>query len=113
LTRSEVIESLDPESSSTKPIGSPFRDGFLIAVTNPKIALFFLALFSQFVRPHAGWGEKIVMVVTAGTIDTLWYAVVALALSHSAILSRLRRWAVALDRIFGLVLIALAIRVAI
>ena len=113
LTRSEVIESLDPESSSTKPIGSPFRDGFLIAVTNPKIALFLLALFSQFVRPHAGWGEKIVMVVTAGTIDTLWYAVVALALSHSAILSRLRRWAVALDRIFGLVLIALAIRVAI
>ena len=85
----------------------------LIAVTNPKIALFFLALFSQFVRPYAGWGEKFVMVITAGTVDTLWYAVVALALSHSVILSRLRRWAVAIDRIFGLVLIALAIRVAI
>ena len=53
------------------------------------------------------------MVVTAGAIDFLWYAVVALALSHSVILSRLRRWAVALDRIFGLVLIGLAIRVAI
>ena len=71
LTRSEVIKSLDPESNSTKQVGSPFRDGFLIAVTNPKIALFFLALFSQFVRPYAGWGEKIVMVITAGTIDTL------------------------------------------
>ena len=113
MTRPKVMEPADPEPHLTKLTRSPFRDGFLIAVTNPKIALFFLALFSQFVRPNADWGEKIVMVITAGTIDTLWYAVVALALSHSAILSRLRRWAVALDRIFGLMLIALAIRVAI
>ena len=91
---------------------TPVRDGFAIAITNPKIALFFLALFSQFVRPEAGMGEKVTMALTAGAIDALWYALVALALSHSAILDRLRARARALDRLFGLILIALAVRVA-
>jgi threonine/homoserine/homoserine lactone efflux protein len=91
---------------------TPVRDGFAIAITNPKIALFFLALFSQFVRPEAGMGEKMIMALTAGVIDALWYALVALALSHSAILDRLRAQARMLDRLFGLILIALAVRVA-
>ena len=91
---------------------TPVRDGFAIAITNPKIALFFLALFSQFVRPEAGMGEKMIMALTAGVIDALWYALVALALSHSAILDRLRARARMLDRLFGLILIALAVRVA-
>ncbi|MDZ7809027.1 MAG: hypothetical protein U5L11_01365 [Arhodomonas sp.] len=36
-------------------VGAAARDGFLIAFLNPKIAVFFVALFSQFVRP--GWGS--------------------------------------------------------
>ena len=79
---------------------------------NPKIALFFLALFSQFVRPDAGMTEKAIMAATAGVIDALWYIIVAVVLSHSIILERLRARACLLDRLFGLILIALAIRVA-
>ena len=52
------------------------------------------------------------MATTAGIIDALWYALVALVLSHSAILERLRRRAALLDRIFGVILLALAVRVA-
>ena len=97
---------------ATAACATPVRDGFAIAIMNPKIALFFLALFSQFVRPEAGMGEKVIMALTAGVIDALWYALVALVLSHSAILERLRARARALDRLFGLILIALAVRVA-
>lgn len=113
------IRSLRSTASATEALhtvaaarATPVRDGFAIAITNPKIALFFLALFSQFVRPEAGMGEKVIMALTAGVIDALWYALVALALSHSAILDRLRARARALDRLFGLILIALAVRVA-
>ena len=53
------------------------------------------------------------MVGTAGMIDTVWYVVVVLVLSHSAILTHLQQRALLLDRIFGLGLIALAIGVAI
>ena len=98
--------------SSRAASASAARDGFLIAIMNPKIALFFLALFSQFVRPNAGMTEKAIMAATAGVIDALWYIIVAVALSHSIILERLRARARLLDRLFGLILIALAIRVA-
>lgn len=100
------------QTQTGRPSGSPIRDGFLIAIMNPKIALFFLALFSQFVRPEAGMGEKAVMAITAGVIDALWYMLVALMLSHSIILDRLRTRARLLDRLFGLILIGLAVRVA-
>jgi len=110
LRRSVTTETVNGGSGANTTT-SPFRDGFLISITNPKIALFFLALFSQFVRPDAGWIEKLVMATTAGVIDTLWYALVALALSHSSILPRLRHHSRGLERIFGVVLIALAVRV--
>ena len=100
------------QSSNNKPSASAARDGFLIAILNPKIALFFLALFSQFVRPEAGMGEKGIMALPAGGIDALWYIIVAVVLSHSTILDRLRARARFLDRLFGLILIGLAIRVA-
>ena len=112
-TRSDGAVPSDSKQTPIKQVGSPFRDGFLISVTNPKIALFFLALFSQFVRPDADWSEKVVMVGTASTIDTAWYIFVVVTLSHSAILAHLQQRAVLLDRIFGLVLIALALAVAI
>jgi threonine/homoserine/homoserine lactone efflux protein len=88
-------------------------DGFLIAFLNPKIAVFFLALFSQFVRPNAPLTEKIIMASTAWAIDTLWYVTVALALSGTGAVTALRRRATILDRLFGVVLIALAVRVVI
>ena len=74
-----------------------WRSGFLIAFLNPKLAIFFLALFSQFVSPTAGWGERTIMVATAGGIDVLWYTIIACAFSHSALVDTLKQKAVWLD----------------
>ncbi|NDG44388.1 MAG: LysE family translocator, partial [Gammaproteobacteria bacterium] len=49
----------------------------------------------------------------AGVIDALWYVLVAMALSQSSLLSWLKARATLLDRLFGAILVALAIRVAI
>jgi len=87
------------------------RSGFLTAFLNPKLAIFFAALFSQFVSVHAGLGEKILMALTAAVIDAVWYLFVALSLSHSRVLGFLRPKTGLLNKTFGVILMCLAIRV--
>jgi len=83
-------------------------DGFSIAFFNPKLAVFMLALFSQFVRPDFSSQALAVMVATAGMIDGLWYSVVVLLLSGSRGADALRGHSAQVDRIFAAILIALA-----
>lgn len=90
---------------------APARDGFLMAFLNPKIIVYFLALFAQFVRPEAGAVERSAMAMLAFAIDAGWYIVVCLLLGTGAILGWLRQNAVWLDRLFGVVLIGLALAI--
>ncbi|NMP15196.1 MULTISPECIES: LysE family translocator [unclassified Thalassotalea] len=90
-----------------------WRDGFLIAFLNPKLAIFFIAIFSPFVDVNATTTQLTIMVLTVGIIDTVWYCIVAWGLSRGPVLNKLRAKSQLLDRITGVVLIALALRVAI
>ena len=106
LSKSSVVipdEAL-PVSSKT---GAGI-EGFVIALSNPKIALFFAALFSQFIEPDATAFEKTLIASTAAGIDTLWYALVSMLLAQTAVLARLQRHATLLNRLFGGILIVLA-----
>jgi threonine/homoserine/homoserine lactone efflux protein len=85
------------------------RDGFAIAFLNPKLALFMLALFSQFLRPEYGDAEYAVLVATVTLIDGTWYSLVALLLTSGPWLQFLRARAALIDRIFGALLAALAL----
>jgi len=84
------------------------RDGFLIVFLNPKIAIFFIALFSQFVGPETSSWLRAAYVLTAFVIDAGWYVLVAWLLSRPAWLSRLNENAVWIERFFGAVLLVLA-----
>ncbi|QPO11646.1 MULTISPECIES: LysE family translocator [unclassified Thalassospira] len=87
------------------------RDGFMIAFLNPKIALFFLALFSQFVSPEFEWGGKFLLAFTAAVIDGAWYCLVAVGLSHGAVLPWLRDHAAWIERIIAILFVLVALRV--
>lgn len=97
------------ETNGTKVNG--WRDGFLIAFLNPKLAIFFLALFSQFVDADATWIKKSIMVATVGIIDALWYVLVTYGLSRGPVLAKLKANSHIIDRITGTFLILLAARV--
>ena len=60
----------DPLSA---PLFEYVRNGFLIVFLNPKIAAFYLAIFSQFLDGASNLEHKFLMVVTATVIDGLWY----------------------------------------
>ncbi|MCF8057223.1 MAG: LysE family translocator [Desulfocapsa sp.] len=104
-------ELVQTEATTTQING--LRSGFLTAFLNPKLAIFFAALFSQFVSAEAGLGEKIIMAITAALIDAGWYLFIALSLSHSRILSFLRCQTGLLNSVFGIVLLFLAVRILI
>ncbi|MBN0987862.1 LysE family translocator [Amphritea pacifica] len=86
-------------------------EGATISVLNPKLAIFFIALFSQFVSPDATMGDQMIMTATATLVDGLWYSVVTLVLSHGPILKTLQNRSQLVNRLTGGILIALAARV--
>ena len=90
--------------------GSAARDGFLVVFLNPKVAVFFIALFSQVIGSETTWLEKLAYAATAMFIDMGWYMIVAWSFSNPRWLERLQQNVVWLERAFGVVLIALAIR---
>ena len=90
-----------------------WRDGFLLAFLNPKLAIFFLALFSQFVDVNASLTHQLIMIFTVGILDTLWYCLVVFGLSRGPVLAKLQANSKIIDKVTGVVLILLAVRVVI
>lgn len=86
-------------------------EGFMVAFLNPQLAIFFIALFSQFVHADTGWREGGIMMLTAGGIDAVWYVLVALVLSRGPVLAWLKAKSSVIDKLSGLVLIGLALKV--
>ena len=84
------------------------REGIVIALSNPKVALFFAALFSQFIQPEATVKTQLIIAATAAVIDALWYTVVAVLLSRPAWSGRFMQHGGLLDRAFGVILIMLS-----
>ncbi|WP_061015886.1 LysE family translocator [Vibrio splendidus] len=87
------------------------RDGFLISLLNPKIIIFFLALFSQFVVYVDHFTDRLIIVSVPVILDAIWYSLVACFLSRPSTMIRLRKYAVTIDRLSGVVLVGLAIKV--
>ena len=88
--------------------GSAARDGFLVVFLNPKVAVFFIAMFSQVIGSETTILEKLAYAATALFIDMGWYMIVAWSFSNPRWLGRLRKNSVWFERIFGVILIALA-----
>ena len=86
-------------------------DGFLVSFLNPKIAVFFLALFSQFVTPDSTVMTQILMASTVTLCDGVWYCLIASVAGHGKVLPVLRKRATLINRLCGILLILVAIRI--
>jgi len=106
-----VAEKL--HSGAAVQIRQSAREGFFISLLNPKIAIFFIALFSQFIGVDSDLNSKFIIVTTPFIVDGLWYTFIAFILSISSVFDKLQHHAVFIDRLSGIVLIGLAIKVCI
>ena len=89
------------------------RDGLITSLANPKLAVFFVALFPQFIPRGAGVLPcAIAMAAVIVAIDLIWYSTLAF------LVARARRafvdggWGRRVERLTGAVLIGLGIRLA-
>ena len=105
--KKEYTASEDMSSKNSAHQG--FLEGFLIAILNPKIAAWLLALFSQFVQPDAPFTEQFVLVSTVGVIDSSWYCLVAFLASSVKLVKGLKYNASRIDLGMGILLIILAV----
>ena len=91
--------------------GRAALQGFGVAFFNPKVAIFFTALFSQFVAEQQALTLKMGMAALAAGIDAAWYCLVTLAVCAGS----KRSWISGaaghkLQQVFGVLLMALAAR---
>ncbi len=86
-----------------------FLEGFMVAFLNPKILVFLVAVFIQFINPDITNSDRFIMAIMAGIIDTTWYVIVATVLSDTTILDKFRANTCIIDRSIGIVLLVYAI----
>ncbi|MGB3599090.1 MAG: LysE family translocator [Marinomonas sp.] len=87
------------------------RESFLISILSPKIMLFFTALFSPFIAIANDVFDQLVIVFTPLLIDGLWYSLIATFLTNTKVINTVRAKALIIDRLSGVILILLALRV--
>lgn len=84
--------------------------GFITNVTNPKATLFFLALFSQVINPFTPNVIKVIYGVEMSMATFLWFAFVAYIFTHKVIKSRVEKIQFWAERLMGIILILLALK---
>ncbi len=111
FTSKSGISKIDGEAGNVTLMQSA-REGLMIAFVNPKLAIFFLALFSQFISSDASWTQNAVMIATVGLVDFVWYSTIVLTLSQKGFLAALRNNMHIVEKITGVALLTVAARVA-
>ena len=86
-----------------------FMQGFAISILNPKILIWFSAVFSQFVFIDSNLFINTVLVVTAAGIDCLWYILVAIIVTSYGLKDFFQNRINIIQKISGLVLILISI----
>jgi threonine/homoserine/homoserine lactone efflux protein len=93
--------------------GAPLRDGLLTSVANPKLAVFFVALFPQFVPAGAPVLPcALLMAAMVVAFDLVWYSTLAYLVARARRAFVEGPWLARVQRMTGAVLVGLGVRLA-
>ena len=87
---------------------SSFTQGFVIAIINPKILIWFIAIYSQFIDINASLLNKTILVLTPSIIDAIWYSLVAILVTGYGLKEILNKKKFIIQKIIGGLLILIA-----
>ena len=86
-----------------------FLQGFSISIFNPKILIWFVAVYSQFMSENNELIFNTFLVSIAGIIDVCWYIILTLFVSRASALSFFQRNLLYIHKIQGFFFIALGL----
>jgi len=86
-----------------------FMQGFAISILNPKILIWFAAIFSQFIEISSTNFIKLTMVLIASSIDGLWYIILTIIVTGFGLKQFLENNTKIIQNISGVVLILISI----
>ena len=112
--REEVEEVMQGGRHDARHMGSSraLWVSFWVSLLNPKVTLFYLVLFTQVVEPETPLVFRLIYGLTAVVLSFVWYALVALTVSHEAVRGRFRDMAHWVERATGAFLIVVGARLA-
>jgi threonine/homoserine/homoserine lactone efflux protein len=93
--------------------GAPLRDGLVTSLANPKLAVFFAALFPQFVPAGSPiLPAAMLMAATIVAFDLVWYSTLAYLVARARRAFVEGPWMRRFERMTGAVLVGLGVRLA-
>ena len=102
-------EKFDFEKKDIKENTISFFQGFSISILNPKILVWFIAIYSQFMSTDNELLFNIYLVSIAGIIDACWYIILSLAVTTASALRFFQKKITLIQRIQGFFFIALGL----
>ena len=104
-----IFKKNNENQSETYQIhSSSFAQGFMIAIINPKILIWFTAIYSQFIDINATFLNKTILVLTPSIIDAIWYSLVAILVTGYGLREILNKNKFMIQKIIGILLIIIA-----
>ena len=86
-----------------------FAQGFMIAIINPKILIWFTAIYSQFIDINGSFFNKTILVITPSIIDAIWYSLVSILVTGYGLKEILNKKKFVIQKIIGVLLILIAL----
>ena len=86
-----------------------FTQGFMISIFNPKIFIWFIAIYSQFMSYDNNMSLNIMLVLVAGTVDALWYILLVNMVTSKSVLNKIKKRLGLVKLIVGYILIFISL----
>ncbi len=102
-------EKFNFEKKDIKKNVISFLQGFSISILNPKILIWFIAIYSQFMSTDNELLFNIYLVSIAGIIDACWYIILSLAVTTASALSFFQKKIILIQKIQGFFFITLGL----
>ena len=106
--------NIEASQSQNQDLSKPvaIKQGFLTNVLNPKVTLFLLALFTQVISPETPSAVQALYGLEMIGMTFVWFGFVAMVISHEKVKAKFSRVENYAEKVIGVALIALGIKVA-